>query len=88
MRSRYVAYCLNEEQYLLQSWHISTRPASVKAEAGIQWIRLKIVDAVSRDDQVEFIATFRLNGKAHKLKEKSRFLFDGEDWFYLDAIIK
>lgn len=86
MRSRYVAYCLDEEQYLLESWHESTRPASVKADPPVQWIRLKIVDAASRDDQVEFVATFRVNGKAHKLKEKSRFLFDGGAWFYLDAI--
>jgi len=50
------------------------------------WIRLKIVDAVSWDEQIEFVATYRVNGKAHKLREKSRFLFDGEAWFYLDAI--
>ena len=86
MRSRYVAYCLNEEQYLLESWHVSTRPASVKADPAVKWIRLKIVDAVSRDDQVEFVATHRVNGKAHKLREKSRFVFDGDAWFYLDAI--
>lgn len=86
MRSRYVAYCLNEEQYLLESWHVSTRPSSVKADVAVQWIRLKILDAVSRDDQVEFVATYRLNGKAHKLRERSRFLFDGGAWFYLDAV--
>ena len=86
MRSRFVAYCLNEEQYLLESWHVSTRPASVKADPLLQWIRLKIIDAASRDDHVEFVATYRLYGKAHKLKEKSRFLFEGEAWFYLDAI--
>ena len=86
MRSRYVAYCLNEEQYLLESWHESTRPSSVKADPAVQWIRLKIIDAISRDDQVEFVATFRLNGKAYKLRERSRFLFDGEAWFYLEAV--
>lgn len=86
MRSRYVAYCLNEEQYLLETWHVSTRPASVKADPAVKWIRLKILDTLSRDDQVEFVATFRVKGKAHKLREKSRFIFDGEAWFYLDAI--
>ena len=86
MRSRYVAYCLNEEQYLLESWHVSTRPASVKADTAVQWIKLRIVDAVSRDDQVEFVATYRVNGKAHKLREKSRFVFDDGAWFYLGAI--
>jgi len=65
MRSRYVAYCLNEEQYLLESWHVSTRPASVKADAVVQWIRLKIVDAVSRDDQVEFVAINRATCRSY-----------------------
>ena len=86
MRSRYVAYCLNEEQYLLESWHVSTRPPSVKADPSVKWIRLKIIDASSYDDQVEFVAAYRLNGKAHKFKERSRFLFDGGTWFYLDAV--
>jgi len=86
MRSRYVAYCLGDEQYLLKSWHESTRPVSVESDPLIQWIRLKIVDAESHENQVEFVATFRFNGKAQKLREKSRFLFDGEAWFYLDAI--
>jgi len=39
MRSRYVAYCLNEEQYLLGSWYVSTRPAfSLMMKLGSIWM--------------------------------------------------
>lgn len=86
MRSRYVAYCLDEEQYLLNTWHASTRPTSVKTNPKLKWIRLKVIDADFEKNEVEFVATYRLNGKAHKLIERSRFVFEDDTWFYLHAI--
>ena len=50
-----------------------------------QWIRLKIVAATQ--DTVEFIATFRLNGKAHKLHERSQFVYEDGRWYYLSGDI-
>jgi len=85
MRSRYSAYALGEEQYLLDSWHASTRPSSVDSDPAVKWIRLKILRAESGSDQVEFVATFRLHGKAHRLSENSRFILEDGEWFYLDA---
>ena len=86
MRSRFSAYALDHQQYLLSSWHPSTRPDSIDSDPSVQWIRLKIVDAETRPDQVEFVATFKLNGKAHKMRENSRFIFENGHWFYLGAI--
>lgn len=85
MRSRYSAYATNDEQYLLDSWHASTRPRKIDADPSVQWIRLKIVDADISKNLVEFVATFRLNGKAHKLHEKSHFVLEHGKWFYLDT---
>jgi SEC-C motif-containing protein len=34
-------------------------------------------------DRVQFIATYRLNGKAYKLPENSRFVLEDGKWFYL-----
>ncbi len=85
MRSRYSAYAIHNEEYLLASWHASTRPKSIDADPSVQWIRLKILDANISKELVEFVATFRLNGKAHKLREKSRFVFEDGKWFYLDG---
>ncbi len=58
----------------------------MKADPKLKWIRLKVIDADLQKNQVEFVATYRLNGKAHKLKEKSRFVFEEGTWFYLNAI--
>lgn len=81
MRSRYTAYTNNNEQYLLDSWHPSTRPEFINMDTAIQWLRLKIIN--STDDHVEFIATYRVNGKAHRLRENSRFIFENGRWFYV-----
>ena len=85
MRSRYTAYALQNEQYLLDSWHVSTRPESIGLDPAAKWIRLNILN--SNKDHVEFIATYRLQGKAHKLHETSCFVFEGGKWFYLDGVI-
>ena len=86
MRSRFSAYTLDRQQYLLSSWHPTTRPDSIESDPSIHWLRLKIIDAQKRPDQVEFVATFKINGKAHKMHENSRFVFENGHWFYLDAI--
>jgi SEC-C motif-containing protein len=86
MRSRYTAYATGKVKYLLDSWHASTRPQSVDIDPAMQWIRLSIVD--SDIDHVEFVATYRIQGRAHKLHEKSRFVFEDGKWFYVGGEIK
>ncbi len=83
MRSRYTAYTQHNANYLLKTWHRSTRPQSIEFDKQMQWLRLKIVH--SNDNTVEFIATFRINSKAHKLHEKSRFVQEHGQWFYVDG---
>ena len=85
MRSRYSAYVLKNEQYLLDSWHSSTRPDSIDISTSEQWIRLKIVN--SEEKNVEFIATYRVQGKAHRMHENSRFIFEDGNWFYVDGVL-
>lgn len=92
MRSRYTAYVMKNEEYLLRTWHHSTRPDQLgleRGEAG-NWIGLKLVGthAGGRDDDsgmVEFVARYKINGKAHRLQEKSRFVKEQGEWFYLDG---
>ncbi len=85
MRSRYTAYTQHNANYLLKTWHPSTRPQSIEFDKQMQWLRLKIVH--SDDNSVEFIATYRINGKAHKLHEKSRFVQENGQWFYVDGVM-
>ncbi|MDH5178384.1 MAG: YchJ family metal-binding protein [Gammaproteobacteria bacterium] len=95
MRSRYTAYVVNDEAYLLRTWHPSTRPAvlDLHAEGSPQWIGLKIVSKVAggvgdETGTVEFVARYKINGKAHRLQEKSRFVRENGEWFYVDGEIK
>jgi len=94
MRSRYTAYVLQREDYLLQTWHPSTRPEqfSLDRETPAKWLGLKIVRSEAGDLQdqqglVEFIARYKMGGTAQRLHETSCFVREESRWFYLDGQI-
>ena len=91
MRSRYVAYVRQRADYLLRTWHPATRPEGLdfSTESG-QWLGLKVVRAVAgraEDEQgtVEFVARYKVGGKAYRLHELSRFVREAGAWLYRDA---
>jgi SEC-C motif-containing protein len=91
MRSRFSAFALGLDGYLLASWHPSTRPAALHFDDGTVWRKLQVVDTVAggpQDDTgvVEFRASFRgADGSPGLLHERSRFTkFDGR-WVYVDG---
>lgn len=92
MRSRYTAFVLCDEAYLLATWHESKRPKAVEFDPRQKWLGLKIVDSDAADAttaEVEFIARYRLGGgSAGRLHERSRFVKEGERWFYLDGTLR
>lgn len=94
MRSRYSAYTLGNKEYLLRTWHSSTRPTAFGLNHHQQnWQRLKIIDTVAglADDdsgEVEFVAIYKVNGRAERLHERSRFEREGKQWRYLDGTVK
>jgi SEC-C motif-containing protein len=89
MRSRYSAFVLGNERYLLDSWHPRTRPAAIEFDRNQKWLGLKIVDAQiagAGAAEVEFIARYRIGGaSAARLHERSRFVREQGRWFYLDG---
>ncbi len=90
MRSRYSAYALGNAPYLLDSWHASTRPAALDlaGQAALKWIGLKVLRHEQPDDGhaiVEFVARYKVNGRAFKMQETSRFVREGGRWFYVDG---
>ena len=92
MRSRYTAYVLGRAEYLRHTWHASTCPLSLTLaeDASIKWLGLEIKCARAggvQDDAgvVEFVARYKLGGKAERLHEVSRFVKQGGCWFYLDG---
>ena len=66
MRSRYAAFVLHLEDYLLKSWHPETRPASMDLNGDkTKWLGLKILNQAQIDETtatVEFIARYKING--------------------------
>ncbi len=90
MRSRYAAHALDREAYLLDTWHASTRPPELESQAPPRprWIGLTILRHQRLDDThavVEFVARYRLGGRAHRLHETSRFVLEGQRWYYVDG---
>ena len=92
MRSRYTAYTLGNQQYLLETWHTDTRPTELDlAGANVKWVGLEVIDTKEGGEQdetgeVEFVARCKVNGKAEKLQERSRFVRESEKWVYVDAV--
>ena len=81
MKSRYSAYALGLENYLLMTWHKSTRPKKLdlNSKSRVKWVNLKIVTSSQQSDTtatVEFIASYKINGRAEKMHEISYFICD------------
>ncbi|KIQ64953.1 hypothetical protein TR51_12800 [Kitasatospora griseola] len=93
MRSRFSAFAVRDEPYLLRSWHPDTRPASVDFDPSLRWERLEILGAADggpfhQDGTVEFRAHYRERGRAGSLHENSRFVRHQGEWVYLDGVIQ
>ena len=90
MRSRYTAYALGKEAYVLSTWHGSTRPASLDlaAQPAPKWIGLEVLRHEQQDEIhaiVEFVARYKVNGRAFRMRESSRFVKEGGRWHYVDG---
>jgi SEC-C motif-containing protein len=85
MRSRYCAYVLELGAYLLST---STRPRSLELQS-TKWLGLTVKQHKQTEDTatVEFVARYKVRGKAHRLQERSRFVREDGRWFYMDGDI-
>lgn len=94
MRSRYTAFTLANNQYLMESWAQETRPKEIHTEDDtIQWITLEVKNCEdgNRGDErgfVTFTASFLSSGHLCQLHEKSSFIQDKGRWYYLDGETK
>lgn len=87
MRSRYSAFVLDLTDYLLATWHPSTRPSSLEADAATVWKRLEVLESGVEGEGgwVHFRATFHVGRRWSVLEEASRFVREAGHWFYLDG---
>jgi SEC-C motif-containing protein len=91
MRSRYSAFVRGDVPYLLATWHASTRPASMDLEAGARWLGLEIRQhrmTGADTAEVEFVARFRVAGRAVRQHELSRFVREDGRWYYVDGDVR
>ena len=88
MRSRYSAYVRGNVPYLLATWHNTQRPAKLALDTAAQWLGLEIKQHRITDPdraEVEFVARFRVAGRAVRQHECSRFVREEDRWFYVDG---
>ena len=93
MRSRYSAFVLGLEAYLLKTWHPKTHPSALHLadDPPTKWLGLQIKRAENTSETtaiVEFVARYKVAGKATRLHETSQFeRIDGR-WYYLSGEFK
>lgn len=90
MRSRYCAYVMALEAYLHATWHPSTRPTALdlSTDKETRWLGLEVRrhEMTGADTAiVEFVARYKIGGRAHRLHEISRFVREDGRWYYLDG---
>lgn len=93
MRSRYTAFALRNEAYLRSTWHPEMLPTEpVTADNDVKWFGLDILRHQHDADAatIEFVARFKVGGRAHRLHEVSRFVRQADAtgvtrWYYVDG---
>lgn len=89
MRSRYTAYTLSDEKYIRASWYPRTLPEGqlTARETNLKWVGLEVLRHEEQEDDatVEFIARYKIGGRAQRMHEVSRFVREEGRWYYLDG---
>ncbi|RZT38568.1 YchJ family metal-binding protein [Cupriavidus agavae] len=97
MRSRYSAYVLGDAGWLRQTWYASNCPEDLSFDSGTRWLGLAVKSHAQQDDThatVQFVARYKVGGRAHRLEELSRFVFEPREpgtparWLYVDGEVK
>ncbi|WP_149185079.1 YchJ family protein [Streptomyces sp. TRM49041] len=90
MRSRYSAFVVRDEPYLLRTWSPATRPRAVDLDPGTRWTGLEILDTTDgtlfhTTGTVTFAAHYTHGGEPGTLRERSRFEKTDGRWVYVDG---
>ena len=89
MRSRYTGYVLKDSEYVLKTWHPSSRPKVFDlSREQIDWEKLEILSCEKGKvsdlvGEVFFRASYEHLGKKYCIQELSRFVKENGVWLYL-----
>ncbi|WP_184688627.1 YchJ family protein [Saccharothrix tamanrassetensis] len=91
MRSRFSAFAVRDEAYLLGTWHPTTRPEQLDFDLDQQWTGLEILDRTAggllqNTGTVEFRAHYRWRGQRDVLHENSSFVREDGRWLYVGPV--
>nr|BFE78583.1 hypothetical protein GCM10020093_011840 [Planobispora longispora] len=91
MRSRFSAFAVGDGEYLLRTWHPTTRPPELGLDPALRWVKLEILETsgggvLNTEGTVRFRAHYRERGKAGEMEEHSRFVRHEGAWAYLGAM--
>jgi len=92
MRSRYAAFALDNDAYVLSSWHPDTRPSAIENDPALRWVGLNVLETAGggmfdAEGVVEFRAHFREEGRPGEMSERSRFVRHDGHWVYWGPIL-
>ncbi|WP_042723993.1 YchJ family protein [Curtobacterium sp. B18] len=92
MRSRFSAFALGLPAYLLETWHPSTRPATLELDPAQRWTRLDILSTraggpFDASGTVAFRAWWRTDDERGTLEETSDFVREHGRWSYVDGTV-
>lgn len=94
MRSRYTAFVMKDADYLIKTWHSSCQPSTFRSTlqdsfTHTEWLGLTVFAAEngSHPDEgfVSFVARFREHDKPGAIIERSRFIKEQGQWYYIDG---
>jgi SEC-C motif-containing protein len=90
MRSRYSAFALADPDYLLATWHPSTRPVRLELDPDRSWTWLVVLETSAGNvfdsaGKVRFVAHYALGGRRGVQQETSTFVRQRGRWFYVGA---
>ena len=91
MRSRYSAFAVGDADYLLRTWHPSSRPRELVLEPDLQWTRLAVLETQAGGlfdaaGTVRFRAIYVQDGQRGVMTETSRFVRENKRWAYLGPV--
>lgn len=90
MRSRYCAFALKLNQYLLKTWHPQTRPTTLNLDDQPHWVKLQILSSKQSGDsgKVHFRALYNEQGEVGFMEERSDFIRENGQWLYVSGKVK
>lgn len=91
MRSRYSAFAVGDADYLLRTWHPTTRPDHLDLDDRTTWTGLEVLDTTEGSvfhttGTVAFRAHYRERRKTASLTETSTFVTENGHWLYVGPV--